>query len=151
MGIQPGCGMPKAQARIRENAPPHPFGDWPGAPCSAISVWHMTGKIMTTLYIAVLYYVRPLAEIEDILPAHRAWLKLGYADKVLLASGPREPRDGGVIILKGENADTVRRYLATDPLQSGGYASLELFPFHATMMADGLKSDIGPSPAAAQD
>lgn len=93
----------------------------------------------TPLYVAVLYYVCPLEEIDALLPAHREWLKKGYDDGVLIASGRREPRDGGVIILKGENADTVRRYLSTDPLQAQGCASLELFPFEASMMADGLE------------
>ncbi len=55
---------------------------------------------MSTLYVVVLTYIKPLEEVDDAIPAHVEWLKKGYADGLFLASGRRLPRTGGVILAK---------------------------------------------------
>ena len=53
---------------------------------------------MSTIYVVVLTYIKPLEEVDRAIPAHIEWLKKGYADGLFLASGRRIPRTGGVIL-----------------------------------------------------
>jgi uncharacterized protein YciI len=57
---------------------------------------------MSTVYIVILTYIKPLDEIDAAIPAHVEWLKKGYAEGIFLASGRRIPRNGGVILAKCE-------------------------------------------------
>ncbi|MFX2794749.1 hypothetical protein V6181_25705, partial [Klebsiella pneumoniae] len=42
---------------------------------------------MSTIYVVVLTYIKPLEEVDRAIPAHIEWLKKGYADGLFLASG----------------------------------------------------------------
>ncbi|GHK56731.1 hypothetical protein KPZU09_64670 [Klebsiella pneumoniae] len=46
---------------------------------------------MSTIYVVVLTYIKPLEEVDRAIPAHIEWLKKGYADGLFLASGRRIP------------------------------------------------------------
>lgn len=83
--------------------------------------------------IAIIRYRRPFAEIEPMVPAHRAYLG-GLKEKgILLVSGPFEPRVGGGVILRlpdeGYHAalDAVRD---GDPYVKAGLAQWELLPWN---------------------
>ncbi|WP_323916952.1 YciI family protein [Aeromonas caviae] len=47
------------------------------------------------MFVVTLTYVKPLAEIDALIPAHIAWLERQYAAGHFLASGRRVPRIGG--------------------------------------------------------
>ena len=76
----------------------------------------MAGPVRTSapLCLIVLTYVKPLEEVDALLPAHVAWLDQGYAQGLFLVSGRRVPRTGGVIVTRGERdaVDRVARALA---------------------------------------
>ena len=94
---------------------------------------------MTTTYLALLTYVRPVEELDAQMPAHRDWLERGIADGNILAAGRRVPRNGGVILARGEDLETVTAMLAQDPFQLHGLATVEVFPFQASLVAEGLE------------
>jgi len=94
---------------------------------------------MTTIYVAILTYVRPVDEIDAQMQAHVAWLRKGYEDGVFLASGRRVPRTGGVILAKGDSLEEVEARLSEDPFQRLGLAKVEIIPFQASMAAGALK------------
>lgn len=50
---------------------------------------------MSTIYVVVLTYIKPLEEIDSAIPAHVEWLKKGYADGLFLTSGRRIPAPAG--------------------------------------------------------
>ena len=50
------------------------------------------------MIIVELTYKKLLSKIEQHLEGHRNFLQQQYAKGHLLASGPKEPRDGGVMI-----------------------------------------------------
>ena len=52
---------------------------------------------MSTVYIVILTYIKPLEEIDAAIPAHFEWRKKGYAEGIFLASGRRIPRTGGAM------------------------------------------------------
>jgi uncharacterized protein YciI len=61
------------------------------------------------MFVVTLTYVKPLAEIDALIPAHIAWLERQYAAGHFLASGRRVPRVGGVILAQGVSRDALRR------------------------------------------
>lgn len=67
---------------------------------------------MSTIYVVVLTYIKPLEEIDNAIPAHVEWLKKCYADGLFLASGRRIPRTGGVILAKCDSREILNRVWA---------------------------------------
>lgn len=85
------------------------------------------------MYIVNLTYLKPLAEIEAHLAAHRAFLDAQYARGMFLASGPKNPRDGGVIIVSGRLPRAeLDGLLAQDPFAQNGIAGYQVTQFEAT-------------------
>ena len=91
---------------------------------------------MSTIYVVVLTYIKPLEEVDRAIPAHIEWLKKGYADGLFLASG----RTGGVILAKCDSRETLQARLSQDPFQQLGLARTEIIPFEASMASPALQS-----------
>jgi len=89
------------------------------------------------MFVVSLTYTAPLEQIDASLAEHAEWLKAGYAAGVFLASGRKVPRDGGVILARGERAALEAR-LAADPFAVSGLARYEITEFIPTMTADDL-------------
>ena len=91
------------------------------------------------MYVVTLTYTAPLARIDELLGAHVAWLEQNYDTGVLLASGRRVPRTGGVLLVSGAlprpELDAV---LATDPFAVAGVANYDVVEFVASKTAPGL-------------
>ena len=66
---------------------------------------------MSTIYVVVLTYIKPLEEVDRAIPPHRMAQK-GYADGLFLASGRRIPRTGGVILAKCDSRETLQARLS---------------------------------------
>ena len=95
---------------------------------------------MSTIYVVVLTYIKPLEEVDSQIPEHVEWLKQGYTDGVFLASGRRIPRNGGVILAKSDSLEALKIRLSHDPFQKMKIAKAEIIPFEATMKAQLLES-----------
>jgi uncharacterized protein YciI len=91
------------------------------------------------LSLILLSYVRPLDEIDALMPAHVAWLDAGFAEGAFLVAGRREPRSGGVIVVRGDRA-AAEAIAATDPFVTAGAATVEVVPFHASFAADAVRA-----------
>lgn len=91
------------------------------------------------MFVVSLTYKVPLEEIDRLGPAHREWLKQGYADGVFVVSGPKRPRTGGVIIARGE-IEALRARLAEDPFAKAGAADYEITDFATGFIASGLET-----------
>jgi uncharacterized protein YciI len=83
------------------------------------------------MFVVSLNYKVPLTEIDRLQAAHIEWLKACYAEGVFVASGPKKPRTGGIII-----AQCPRETL--DPFAKAGAAEYEVTEFLARMTAAGL-------------
>jgi uncharacterized protein YciI len=73
-----------------------------------------------SLFIVILEYTAPLAEIDTALEAHRVWVRQGYTDGVFLLSGPQMPRQGGAILAHNLDRAGLESRLALDPFQQAG-------------------------------
>lgn len=87
------------------------------------------------LYLVVITYLRPLAEVDAELEAHRAYLAEHYRAGHFLLSGPQEPRRGGVILARAESRAEVEAWVAQDPFHRAGVASYEIIGWQPLLRA----------------
>lgn len=90
-------------------------------------------------FLVDLTYIRPLEEIDALLDAHVAFLEDQYAQNHFIFSGPKEPREGGVILAKMGSRSALDDVLAADPFNKVGVARYTVTEFNPRMYADGFK------------
>lgn len=88
------------------------------------------------MFIAILTYKKPLDVVDENLSAHRAFLAEHYAAGDCIASGPRVPREGGVIMLRAANRQDAERILSNDPFHINGIAAYQIVEFTPTLFCD---------------
>lgn len=89
------------------------------------------------MFVVSLKYKVPLTEIDQLQAAHVEWLKACYAEGIFVASGPKKPRIGGIIIAQCPR-DVLDARLAADPFAKAGAADYDVTEFLARMTAAGL-------------
>lgn len=94
---------------------------------------------MAQLFVALVNYIKPYEDIAKHLDAHRAYLKKGYESGFLLASGPRIPKDGGIIIGKFSSRTEAEAFAKDDPFTKNNLARYEFLTFEAVLHAEILK------------
>jgi uncharacterized protein YciI len=90
--------------------------------------------------VAIIRYRKPLEEVLVHQDAHRAYLR-GLKEKgVLIASGPMNPRFGGMLLLRlgGEDAKALDAIRDADPFYQSGVAQYELIGWSPVIGKDDL-------------
>lgn len=90
------------------------------------------------MYVVTLTYTVGLDRIDSALPDHVRWLEKGYAGRVFIASGPRAPRIGGVILAAPVERSVLEDLLQQDPFSVRGYAEYDIVEFAPTAIASGI-------------
>jgi len=78
--------------------------------------------------IILVRYRRPLTEIEAVTEAHRAYLRTLKEQGILLASGPLDPRFGGMWLVRVQDENPLAdldALQAGDPFFKAGLANYE--------------------------
>lgn len=83
-----------------------------------------------------MHYTKPLEEVSQKVEEHRAYLQKGYEAGILLASGPRNPKDGGIIIGKFASKSEVLKFSESDPYVKYNVAEYEIFEFEPVLHSD---------------
>ncbi|TGK05188.1 hypothetical protein EHQ53_16210 [Leptospira langatensis] len=66
-------------------------------------------------FLIEIEYVAPIEKIDEVTPAHREFLQVQYDIGVLLLSGPKVPRIGGMIIAKSSSQEELLDMMKDDP------------------------------------
>ena len=90
------------------------------------------------LFVVDLHYVVPFEKIEPELDPHVEFLEENYASGCFIASGPKVPRTGGVIIATAKTREDLERILATDPFNAKKLAKYTVTEFRPSMKASQL-------------
>jgi len=91
------------------------------------------------MFVVTLTYLRPLSEIDALMPRHVAWLKQHYRSGLFLASGRQIPRTGGVILARSGDREELEKLLLQDPFVKNGCARIEVVEFKPSMTAPGAE------------
>ncbi|MGB5948135.1 MAG: YciI family protein [Parvibaculum sp.] len=97
------------------------------------------------LYLDILKYVRPVAEVDAHLEAHREWLRQGFDEGLVLMAGRRDPRVGGVILIKASSIEEARSYAEADPFITAGVAEYDLIAWEPTLRTADTPEHWGPA------
>jgi uncharacterized protein YciI len=84
------------------------------------------------VFIIILNYKKSLVDIDKYLAEHRAFLDSGYRDNFFVASGPKNPRTGGIIISQLKNREQLENILKQDPFNINDVADYEIIEFSPT-------------------
>ncbi|WP_225095210.1 YciI family protein [Streptomyces sp. CoH27] len=90
------------------------------------------------MFVLELTYTAPLDAVDALLPDHVAWLEEQYEKGFFLASGRKNPRDGGVILAVAEHRAAIEEIVARDPFSTGGACTYRVTEFTATKTAPEL-------------
>lgn len=94
------------------------------------------------MFIIQLTYKVPLPEVNKYLSAHREYLDYHYKQGVLLASGPLNPRTGGIIIAATKDKLFLEEFIAKDPFYLAEIADYQIIEFTPIKHCDALQSII---------
>ncbi|WP_416859891.1 YciI family protein, partial [Helicobacter ganmani] len=84
---------------------------------------------MKNLFVILITYTKSMSEIETILPAHRAFLQKGYKSKNLLASGPQNPKVGGIVVGTFDSKEAAEEFFKNDPYALNSVATHQVLEF----------------------
>jgi uncharacterized protein YciI len=91
------------------------------------------------MFVLELTYTAPIEDVDAVLEAHVAWLDEQYEQGVFLASGRKDPRDGGVILAVAEDRGRIEGIAAGDPFVTAGVCAYRITEFVATKTAPDLR------------
>ncbi|MCC5792728.1 MAG: YciI family protein [Legionellaceae bacterium] len=91
------------------------------------------------MFIVHLTYKVPLSEVDKYLQAHRDFLDYHYKQGLFLASGPRKPRTGGVLIALCDERRELEAVLQQDPYYLADIADYECIEFSPVKHRDEIR------------
>jgi len=90
------------------------------------------------MFVIELIYKAELAEIDQNMKAHMAFLKRHYSAGRFLVSGRKVPREGGIILALGESRQEIEAIVKEDPFVSRGLADFRVIEFRESQRADSI-------------
>lgn len=90
------------------------------------------------MFVLELTYTAPVERVDELMEAHVAWLDAQYEAGVFIASGRKQPRDGGVILAVADDRGRIEEIAAADPFTVAGVCAYRITEFVATKTAPGL-------------
>jgi uncharacterized protein YciI len=84
------------------------------------------------MFIIELIYKKEMSEVERFLEPHRAFIDKYMTRGILLASGPKIPRDGGVILANGLSRNELEELVKEDPFWIQEIAHYKITEFTVT-------------------
>ena len=81
------------------------------------------------MFIFSLTYVKPLSEVERLLPAHIQFLDEHYKKHLFMCSGRKIPRTGGIILCNCADMVEAKAIMEKDPFYKEGIAQYDIIEF----------------------
>ncbi|EEA93721.1 YciI family protein [Pseudovibrio sp. JE062] len=91
------------------------------------------------VFVVDLHYTANIDQIEPLLEGHVAFLEEQYKAGRFIASGPKVPRSGGVIIATAESRELLEELLTKDPFYQQSVATYTVTEFRPSMKAQKLE------------
>ncbi len=85
------------------------------------------------MFVVLLTYEKPLAEVDRLMKEHVGFLEDCYRAGIFLACGRQVPREGGVILAVSPSKQDLDEVLRHDPFVRDGVASYEIVEFRSSL------------------
>ena len=82
------------------------------------------------MFLVKITYTKPLDIVDQYVAAHREYLENGYQKNFFVASGPLNPRTGGIIISQLKNREPLEAFFKQDPYVLNDVAAYEFIEFN---------------------
>ena len=92
------------------------------------------------MFIINLTYIEPLEVVEKHLQEHINFLNHYYAEGLFIASGRKNPRTGGIILMPGKNKEVVQEIIRQDPFYKNKIAQYDIIEFEVSKYCPELKT-----------
>jgi len=89
-------------------------------------------------YTVVIRYSRPKEDVAVVVDAHRAYLDGFVSNGMLLASGPLETGDGGVLWVRAGSRESLMKMIEGDPYSLAGVADFTVLSFEVKKLAPSI-------------
>lgn len=94
-------------------------------------------------FIVSLTYVAPIERIDELMDEHVAWLREQHAAGHLLGWGRKVPREGGILLARGENKVAIAALASQDPFVANGAATIEVIEWAHGFLDDSVSGLAG--------
>lgn len=92
------------------------------------------------MFVISIEYKVELGKIDSLIDEHFDFLNKYYEKGLFVVSGRKEPRTGGIIIVKNENRSLVETVIKEDPFYREKVADYEITEFIPGTVAKGFES-----------
>lgn len=92
------------------------------------------------MFVVSIDYKVGFDRIDPLIEAHFEFLNKYYANGLFVVSGRKEPRTGGIIIVKNESRDYVETIIKEDPFYRENVADYQITEFVPGTVAKGFES-----------
>lgn len=94
------------------------------------------------LYTVVIRYAKSREEVGAVVESHRAYLDGFIENGMLLASGPLETGDGGILWVRANSRESLMEMIEGDPYSLSGVAEFSVLGFDVKKLASGMVSTL---------
>lgn len=95
------------------------------------------------MFILLNRYLKPLDEVDRVLPEHRRFQDRMYERGIFIVSGRLEPRTGGVTLARAENRAEIESILRDDPFVREGVTEYDIVEFTPTRHSEAFTAALG--------
>jgi len=81
------------------------------------------------MFVIHVNYIKSMDWVDKYLLEHRAFLDDGYKNNFFIASGPKNPRTGGIILSQLRDRKQLESILKNDPFLIHGIAEYDVIEF----------------------
>ena len=92
------------------------------------------------MFIFNLTYIKPILEVEKMLPAHISYLEENYNAKKFICSGRKNPRTGGIILCNCATKQEAEQIMEKDPFFKENIAQYEIIEFMPSKSLEEFKA-----------
>lgn len=82
------------------------------------------------MFVIEITYKKSLEYVDQYLTEHRTFLENGYRKNYFIASGPKNPRTGGIILSQLQNREQLENILKQDPFMIHDVADYKFIEFN---------------------
>ncbi len=90
------------------------------------------------MFIINFNFIKPIAEVNNFTELHRTYVSKQYKNGTFILGGPKDPRDGGIVIANSKSEKELREILEKDPLIMEKVAEYSLTKFNPLLSTTDL-------------